>query len=232
MDTMRFEAFSPNHDANVYETKGRKLVFLLVLLGHCVLIFVISRSNTAQNSATHILHEPLLIYFLDSIKEKTEADTIKETAPAKARSRLRYPSAVPKIHFPPLTDPDATSSNAITDWYAEAHSVAEDALKNDRKKGAKRAFEHKMPSAQEREATSIFDPIPVRRAGTWDGPDRFYITDNCAYEWDRAPRPPPTLLDNRLKTPVCKPPPKGGGDAMFKDLTPDYLKALPEPKGH
>jgi hypothetical protein len=87
-----------------------------------------------------------------------------------------------------------------------------------------------MPSAQEPAPTSIFDPQPVRRAGTWDGPDRFYITDNCAYEWDRAPRPPPTLLDNRLKTPVCKPPPKGGGDAMFKDLTPDYLKTLPEPK--
>jgi hypothetical protein len=89
-----------------------------------------------------------------------------------------------------------------------------------------------MPSAKEREPTSIFDPLPVRRAGTWDGPDRFYITDNCHYEWDPAPRPPPTLLDNRLKTPVCKPPPKGGGDAMFKDLTPDYLKTLPEPKSH
>jgi hypothetical protein len=215
-----------------YETKGRKLIFLLVLLGHCVLIVVISRSNTARKHATQILREPLVVYFLDSIKEKTEADTIKEPAPAKARSRLRYPSAVPLTNFPPPADSDATSSNAITDWYAQAHNVAEDALENERKKGAKRAFEHKMPSAQEREPTSIFDPLPVRRAGTWDGPDRFYITDNCHYEWDPAPRPPPTLLDNRLKTPVCKPPPKGGGDAMFKELTPDYLKTLPEPKSH
>jgi len=212
-----------------YETKGRKLTFLLVLLGHCVLIFVISGSNTALTSATRI-HEPLIVFFLDSVREKTEADTIK--APAKARSRLRYPSTVPLTILPPPTDVDVNSSNAITDWYAQAHSVAEDAPENDRKKSAKRAFEHKMPSAPEREATSIFDPLPVRRAGTWDGPDRFYITDNCAYEWDRAPRPPPTLLDNRLKTPVCKPAPKGGGDAMFKDLTPDYLKLLPEPKSH
>lgn len=215
-----------------HETKGRKLIFLLVLLGHGVLIFVISRSNTAQKSATHILHEPLIVYFLDSIKAKIEADAIKEPAPARARSRLGHPSMVPLTNPPPPTDPDATSSNAITDWYAQAHSVAEDALENARKKGAKRAFEHKMPSAQEREPTSIFDPLPVRRAGTWDGPNRFYVTDNCYYEWDRAPRPPPTLLDNRLKTPVCKPPPKGGGDAMFKDLTPDYLKTLPEPKSH
>ena len=215
-----------------YEAKGRKLIFLLVLLGHCVLIVVISRSNTAQKYATQIRREPLVVYFLDSIKEKTEADTIKEPAPAKARSRLRYPSTVPLTNFPPPTDPDATSSNAITDWYAQAHSVAEDALENDRKKGAKRAFDHKMPSAPEREPTSIFDPPPVRRAGTWDGPDRFYITDNCHYEWDPAPRPPPTLLDNRIKTPVCKPPPKGGGEAMFKELTPDYLKTSPEPKNH
>ena len=214
-----------------HETKGRKLVFLFVLLGHCVLIFVICRSNTARTFATHILHEPLVISFINSVKEKTEPDMIKEPAPEKARSRLRYPTTVPLINIPPLTDPDGTSSNAITDWYAQAHSVAEDALENDRKKVAKRAFEHKMPSAQEPAPTSIFDPQPVRRAGTWDGPDRFYITDNCAYEWDRAPRPPPTLLDNRLKTPVCKPPPKGGGDAMFKDLTPDYLKSPPEPKG-
>jgi hypothetical protein len=213
------------------ETKGRKLIFLLVLLGHCILIFVISRSNTAQKSATRV-HEPMVVFFLDSIKEKTEADTIKDPAPTKARSRLRYPSTVPLAVLPPPTDEDANSSNAITDWYAQAHSVAEDALENDRKKSAKRAFEHKMPRAPEREATSIFDPLPLRRAGTWDGPDRFYITDNCAYEWDRAPRPPPTLLDNRLKTPVCKPPPKGGGDAMFKDLTPDYLKTLPDPKSH
>jgi hypothetical protein len=212
------------------KTNGRKLVFLLVFLSHCVLIFVMSRSNTTQKSVTPTLHEPLFIYFLDSIKVKPAADAIKEPAPAKPRTQLRRPSTVPPTNSPKPTDADATSSNAITDWYAQAHSVAEDALDNDRNKGAKRAFAHKMPSAQEREPTSIFDPLPVRRAGTWDGPNRFYITDNCYYEYDRAPRPPPTLLDNRLMTPVCKRPAKGGGDTMFKDLTPDYLKTLPEPK--
>jgi hypothetical protein len=214
-----------------YETNGRKFVFLLVFLSHCVLIFVISRSNTTQKSATPTLHEPLFIYFLDSIKVKPAADAIKEPASAKPRTQLNRPSTVPPTNPPTPTDADATSSNAITDWYAQAHSVAED-LENDRNKSSKRAFAHKMPSVQEREPTSIFDPLPVRRAGTWDGPNRFYITDNCYYEFDRAPRPPPTLLDNRLQTPVCKPPPKGGGDQMFKDLTPDYLKNLPEPKNH
>ena len=215
-----------------HETDGRKLVFLLVFLSHCALIFVIGRSNTTQQSVTPTLHEPLFIYFLDSIKVKPGADVVKEPAPSKPRTHLRRPSTGPPTNSPTPTDADATSSNAITDWYAQAHSVAEDTLDNDRSKGAKRTFAHKMPSAQEREPTSIFDPLPVRRAGTWDGPNRFYITDNCYYEFDRGPRPPPTLLDNRLQTPVCKPPPKGGGDKMFKDLTPDYLKTLPEPKKH
>jgi hypothetical protein len=213
-----------------HEAHGRKLIFLLVFLSHCALIFIISRSNTTQKSATQILHEPLFVFFLNSIKAETGADDKKEPPPAKARTVLRRPNTVAPSNLSKPTDPDVMSSNAITDWYAQAHSVAEDALEKDRNKGAKRAFEHKIPSAQEREKTSIFDPAPARRAGTWDGPDRFYVTDNCYYEYDRLPRPPPTLLDNRLKTPVCKRPPKGGGDAMFKDLTPAYLKTLPELK--
>lgn len=94
-----------------------------------------------------------------------------------------------------------------------------------------RAFKHEMQSTQEREATSIFDSLPVRRADTWVGPDRLYITDDCAYEWDRAPQPPVTSFDICLKTPICKQAPRSGGSAMFKDLTKDYLKAaLASPK--
>jgi hypothetical protein len=203
----------------------------LVFLSHCALIIMISRSNTAQKSATQILYEPLFVFFLDSIKAKTAPDAaVNEPSRARARAVLKRPNTLPPNNLPEPTGPDITSSNAITDWYAQARNVAEDALEKDRIKGAKRAFEHKMPAAPQREQTSIFDPAPVRRAGSWDGPDRFYVTDNCYYEFDRLPRPPSTLLDNRLKTPVCKPSPKGGGDAMFKDLAPDYLKTLPEPK--
>ena len=217
-----------------YETEGRKLIFLLVVLGHCVLIFVISRSNTSQKSATQILREPLFVYFVDSIKVKTEANAVEEPGPAptKARTRSTHTSTVPLTNSQTPTAPNPISSDATSDWYGQAHSVAEDALQNDENKNAERAFEHKMPAAQVLAPTSIWAPPPVRRAGTWDGPNRFYITDNCYYEWDPAPRPPPTLLDNRLMTSVCKRPPRGGGDTMFKDLTPDYLKTSPEPKSH
>jgi hypothetical protein len=213
----------------VHETRGRKLIFLLVFLSHCALIFVICRSNTAQKSGAQIPYEPPAVFILDSIKSKTETDTSKEPTPANVRTKLRR-ATVPPADLPKQIHPDATPSNAITtDWYAEARAVAEEAIAKERNK-SKRAFEHKMPSAREPAGNSIFAPPPVRRAGSWDGPDRFYVTDNCYYEFDRTPRPPPTLLDNRLMTPVCKPPPKGGGDAMFKDLTPDYLKTLPQPK--
>jgi hypothetical protein len=213
-----------------HETHGRKVIFLLVFLSHCILIFVITRWNISQKSATQSYREPLFVFFLSPNKPRLETDGPIEPSPAKARTVLKPRNSAPRASFPSAADPNATSSNAITDWYAEAHSVAEDALERDRNKGAKRAFDHKIPSAEEHEPSSIFDPLSVRRAGTWDGPDRFYVTDNCYYEWDRAARPPPTLLDNRLKTPICKAPPKGGGNEMFKDLTPDYLKTTPEPK--
>ena len=210
------------------DNHARKLVFLLVLLGHCALILMICRADTRRKSASRILHEPLTVFVLN--RPYREADAAKEPSPTRPQIVPQHPNAHPSDDLPRPTESDATPSNAITDWYGEAHSVAEAALEKDRINQARRAFEHKMPPAQAPETPSIFDPLPVPRAGTWDGPDRYYVTDNCYYEWDRAPRPPPTLLDNRLKTPVCKPPPKGGGDAMFKALTPDYLKSLPEPK--
>jgi hypothetical protein len=49
---------------------------------------------------------------------------------------------------------------------------------------------------------SIFDPLPVRRAGTWDGPNSYYVTDNCHFDFDPAPPPPPppTCSKNSLRT--------------------------------
>jgi hypothetical protein len=210
------------------ESHGRKLTFILVVLSHCPVIFMIGRSNIPQKAATQNLHEErLFVFFVNDTRPKTGGGAIKEPAPARARTELRRPSPVSPTSIAKQTESEAAPSNAITDWYAEAHEAAGSILEGNAGKGAKRAFEHKMPSAEEREKTSIFAPAPTHRAGTWDGPDSFYVTDNCRYEYDRAPRPPPTALDNRLMTPVCKPPPKGGGDAMFKDLTPDYLKVPP-----
>lgn len=209
---------------------GRKLIFLLVLLVHGALIVFIGRSRT-QPSAARSPHESLFVFFVERIKAAPKADAKKETLAAGTRATVARPTAPPANPLEP-DSPDLAPTNAITDWDAEAHSVAAEELEKERNNRAKRAFEHKIPSAPEPGPASIFDPLPVRRAGTWDGPNRFYVTDNCYYEWDRAPRPPPTLLDHRLQTPVCKPPPKGGGDGMFKDLTPDYLKSLPEPKNH
>ena len=63
------------------ESHGRKAVFLLVLLSHCALILLISRSNNSQKSATKILHAPLLVFFIDSTKSKTGSDAAKEPSP-------------------------------------------------------------------------------------------------------------------------------------------------------
>jgi hypothetical protein len=215
----------------LHETDKKKLIFLLVFLSHCSLIYVIERSVRIHRSATPIPHEALVVFFINSEKEKQDSRTVADPTSEKTRAATKHLSSVPPATLPQDISTDATSSNAITDWNSTAQSVAEDTVERERDQASKRAFEHKFPSTQA-EKPSIFDPLPVRRAGTWDGPDRFYVTDNCYYEYDRAPRPPPTALDNQLKTPTCKPPPKGGGDEMFKDLTPDYLKGLPQPKAH
>lgn len=185
--------------ARAPKTGGRKLIFLLVLPSHGALILFISRSSV-QQSATRDLPESLFVFFVDPIPAAPKDDANKESSPARTRAIVARPNTVPSAIPLAPNNPDLAPSNAITDWYAEAHSVAKD-LEKHRNSRVKRAFEHKMPSAEEPEQTSIFDPLPVRRAGTWDGPNRFYVTDNCYYEWDRAPRPPPTLLDNRLLSP-------------------------------
>jgi hypothetical protein len=212
------------------EIHKRKLIFLLVFLSHCALIYVVERSVRTHRSAAKSPYETLLVFFINK-KEEKDSSSVADPGSAKARVSNRQALSVPPSNPPQQISPDVASSNAITDWYSMAQSVAKDTVERERDQAAKRAFEHKIPPT-EREKASIFDPAPVRRAGTWDGPNRFYVTDNCFYEYDRAPPPPPTALDNRLKTPTCKRPPKGGGDAMFKDLTPDYLKDLPKPKAH
>jgi type IV secretory pathway VirB10-like protein len=127
------------------ETHARKVIFLLVFLSHCALILIISRWSSTQKSAAQIPHEPLFVFFLHSIKAKTEGDVAKEPSPANARPVLKRPNTPAPNDLSNPTGADATPSNAIIDWYAEAHSVAEEALEKDPSKTAKRAFEHKMP---------------------------------------------------------------------------------------
>jgi hypothetical protein len=69
-----------------------------------------------------------------------------------------------------------------------------------------------------------------RRAGTVeqfdDGAERYWVSDNCYFDADRRPPPIAFAGQVRLMTRSCKPPPTGGGDRMFEQLTPDYLKGL------
>jgi hypothetical protein len=48
-----------------HEARGKKLIFILVFLSHCALIFIVSRSNITQKPAASTLHEPSFVFFLD-----------------------------------------------------------------------------------------------------------------------------------------------------------------------
>lgn len=161
------------------EGRERKFVFLLVLLGHCVLIYLIGWSIAAHRPPTQILYEPLAVFFIDRRKPKMEPAASSDLAPEKAQTKAARPQAPPPANLPAQPAPDSMQSNAITDWYGQAQSVAEDAVEKERKKAAQRAFEHRAAPAEKQEGESIFDPLPVRRAGTWAGRNSYYVTDNC-----------------------------------------------------
>lgn len=110
-----------------------------------------------------------------------------------------------------------------TDWRSEASAAAAEALERARRLG-------RAPNASD--ATSkpgVFGSQQQNhRAGQVEGGSRFWVTDNCYYDFPRGLPPPPRLAGEfHLMTPTCKPPPTGGGDKMFDDLKPQYLRAPP-----
>jgi hypothetical protein len=98
------------------ETHGRKVIFLLVFLSHCALILIISRWNSTQKSAAQIPHEPLFVFFLHRAKEPS---------PANTRPVLKRPNTPVPYDLSNPTGADATPSNAITDWYAQAQAASQ-----------------------------------------------------------------------------------------------------------
>jgi hypothetical protein len=135
------------------DARQRKLIFLLVLLIHCPLIAVIGRSPTTQKSATRMLHEPSLILYLDDTRATSDARDANESAKVRTLLKRQNTGASTNLSKPIATN--VPSSNPITDWYAQAHDIAEDLVAKDRNNDAKRAFEHKMGSAQEGAPSSL-----------------------------------------------------------------------------
>ena len=123
----------------LHETDKRKLIFLLVFLSHCSLIYVIERSVRTHRSSTPIPREALVVFFIHNEKEKQDSRAVADPTSEKAHAATKHPSFVPATPLPQDISPDAASSNAITDWNSTAPRVAEDTVEREMEQASKRA---------------------------------------------------------------------------------------------
>jgi hypothetical protein len=206
-------------------------VFAVVVAGHLGALFlaVVShhrpiRENTAEWS--------MQVVFI-SQSEDSEPSAKKPTRKTMRALHGRATHAAPSVPSAPLegTPPRISDQgvNAITDWDAVAHDAADAVLRREREKAEHHSFEHAFPTPPAPHKPGIFGSQKEnQRAGRVeeDG-TRFWVTDNCYFDVPRGTPPSRMAGEFHLLTRTCKPPPTGGGDRMFEDLTPDYLRRLP-----
>jgi hypothetical protein len=127
---------------------------------------------------------------------------------------------------PPSTDD--RPANASTDWDTDPHRVADEILRREQEKAGRRSFAHAFAEPTAPDRPGIFGSQKENhRAGLVEGGTRFWVTDNCYFDFPRGTPPPRLAGEFHLLTRQCKPAPTGGGDRMFEDMTPDSLRKLP-----
>jgi hypothetical protein len=100
-----------------------------------------------------------------------------------------------------------------------------------RERKRQQTFTHVFPVPSEPDRPGVFGSERENKcSGLVEGGEDFWVTDNCYFDFPRLMPTPHAAGEFHLLTPTCKPPPTGGGSVMFKDLTPEYLKKLPESK--
>ena len=170
--------------------------------------------------------QPRSSFFLDAPRELSEPEPSSDRAEAKPRT---MPARSLPAQSEKTAPPNAPNSTAITDWYGEAETSAENALAREQAEASHRSFIHEFAPPEKTAAPGIFGSEAANhRSGTVerfdDGAERYWVSDNCYFDIDRRPAPLNLAEQVRPMTTSCKPPPTGGGDKMFEQLTPSYLK--------
>jgi len=164
------------------------------------------------------------------IVEERKTEVAEETRPPPLRSIPFGLEAIPPkvdLYGAPSPPSDGPSS-AITDFAGSAHAAAEDIVRRSASPAFRSLNRQTQAAPEIKRKRSVF-ALPEHAATTtehFDDGDRYYVSGNCFYDFDRAPTPALDLMAGpRLKVPTCKPP--SGNDEMFKNLTPEALKRLP-----
>lgn len=162
--------------------------------------------------------EPTVAYFIESnadpavVQKRDWPKPIAIRPEARRRLELPTPSQSPEE---PAT-PEPLTSAPITDWYSARDAAVDTVLSREQEDQNKHQFSQPTSSPENKIDPGVFGSEALnRRAGTWEGPNRVWISDNCYFDYEQGPPPPRYAGEVRLKVPLCKPPPSGGGHNMF-----------------
>ena len=200
----------------------RHAVFVVVVAAHALVIYVIERCLAPPRTRTPTESPAMVVTFLQELRLPPSPDSA-QPAP---RAALGEPAN--DIQPTPDQPPQEQPTNAITDWSAQARAAAAETLRRQREQKEQRAFLHSFAEPVAPVNPGIFGSESAnRRSGLVEGGERFWVSDNCYFDFPRHPPLPHAAGEFHLLTRECKPPPTGGGSELFKDLSPDYLKASP-----
>jgi hypothetical protein len=132
---------------------------------------------------------------------------------------MRRLEAIPKEVAPITIDAEPTHQGPI-DWSSEARTAAADLVARTGAKATGNGTDQMAGNA------GVFGSgAKNHRAGMVEGGTRYWVTDNCYYDFPRGLPPPARLAGEfHLLTRTCKHPPTGGGANMFDALKPESLR--------
>lgn len=198
----------------------RSVALGAIILSHVVAIGILELSLAPPRAVRRPEIPPLMITFVEETAPKPLRGEASSRPPLEKQEKI--PVEAPTIP----SNGDATG--AITDWQSEASAAARDAVRREEQTGSQRKFSYRFAVPAAPNVPGVFGlEKENRRAGVVEGGEIFWVTDDCYYDFPRAAPLTHAAGEFQLTTPVCKPPPTGGGAEMFKDLTPEYLKSEP-----
>ncbi len=198
----------------------RVVVFALILAAHGLLGWVlqqggarIARTNNSDRTfepASAVIFErtpPVLPPF----PNKSFGDQLPSLM------RRHDPIA---IQVEPITIDAEPTHHGPIDWSSEARAAARDIVAGI--KSAKGSGTDQVAG----KAGVFGSQAENHRAGMVEGGSRYWVTDDCYYDFPRGLPPPARLAGEfHLLTRTCKHPPTGGGAEMFDALKPESLRA-------
>ena len=208
----------------------RKGVFAVTLVVHIiVLVFLWSYAPQQRMFETS---SAMTAVILDEVRVKVSDETVPRRPPLLHDITVKLPE------FPGSVSPNdsaegvaPSSSTAITDFSTAAHEAAERITGRAGSPSLRSLDRPTVGTPETKREASIFGS-PQHTANSTehfdDGSDRYYVSGNCFYDFDRQSAPPTDLMAGpKLKVPTCKASAGSGNHEMFKDLTPEALKKLP-----